>query len=170
MTRRRLILTVFAGVLLVCAPTAAMAQEPDGPTGADVLGLAGPLPPADGSTVLFEAEAIGEALRAPGGMRWVNLGADGTAIGVVMTAEAADAIGVFGDYGHTGDVLRVEGTFQRACDEHGGDRDVHAQRVDILVPGSSRDHPIGWWKLGIAFGTAALGAVQIVRLRRRRPY
>ena len=93
----------------------------------------------DGSDVVFQGEAIGEALRAGRGESWVNVLDGGIAIGVVVQDEELDRIDTFGDYRRTGTRLTVFGTLNLVCDEHGGDLDVHADRIVIMKEGAERN-------------------------------
>lgn len=112
------------------ADTAASAQTV---SSADLIDRAAEL---DGRTVTFTGEAVGDLLRR-GSHVWVNLSdANNSAVGVYMSAADAAQIRLLGRYGVKGDVVAVTGVFQRACAEHGGDLDIHAERVTIAAPGS----------------------------------
>lgn len=107
-----------------------------------------------GKTVTIEGEAIGEALPR-GDWAWVNV-SDGTnAIGVWMPLADAKKIGVYGDYHHTGDILRVTGTFSRDCAAHGGDVDIHSTDVVRVKAGSETPHPVPNAKKTAAAGLSA---------------
>ncbi|MDO8847434.1 MAG: hypothetical protein Q7W51_03465 [Coriobacteriia bacterium] len=121
----------------------------------------------DGSTVTFEGEVVSEVLAGGRGHVWVNVLSDGVAIGVWAPAELADDLEVFGDWGHNGDRVVVTGTFNQACDVHGGDLDVHATSVELLERGSERHHPAAFWKLGVGAGGIVLGLLGHRRMRRR---
>ena len=108
----------------------------------------------DEQTVTVEGEAIGEALER-GEYSWVNI-SDGTnAIGVWMPLADAKKINVYGDYHHTGDTLRVTGTFSRDCAEHGGDVDIHSDSVQIVKTGGAVGHPVSGSKKAAAAGLSA---------------
>jgi hypothetical protein len=92
----------------------------------------------DKQQVTVEGEAIGEALER-GGYAWVNINDTTNAIGIWLTSEDAGKIAVFGDYKHTGDTIRITGTFSRDCKEHGGDVDIHCSRIEIISTG----HAVG---------------------------
>ncbi|OHD25507.1 MAG: hypothetical protein A2Y38_11195 [Spirochaetes bacterium GWB1_59_5] len=147
---------------------AAYGQEPSGATiravsSIDMIEGAALL---DGATVVFSGEAIGQAL-ARGSMAWVNVGDSGGAIGAWMDADAAASIGTFGAYSFRGDELRVTGTFHRACGEHGGDMDIHAELVEVLRPGERIDHPIVASRLAMAAGLSLAAASSLLALRVR---
>lgn len=121
----------------------------------------------DGRRVTLEGEALGETLRAQPGHRWVNVLDGQTAIGVVVTDDMAARVTRFGDWGTTGDRVRVSGTFNLACDDHGGDLDIHADSLSVVTPGERRDHPVLAWK-AVVIGLGAPAAAILANAYRRR--
>jgi len=118
----------------------------------------------DGSKVAFSGEAIGQAMER-GTMAWVNVGDSGGATGVWMSADSAASIRAFGSYAFLGDSLRITGTFHRACSEHGGDMDIHAEFVELLRPGKRVDHPLDTARLMIAIALSLAAALALMLLR-----
>ena len=108
----------------------------------------------NGKTVAIEGEAIGEMLPR-GNYAWVNINDGTNAIGVWMPLADAKKISVYGDYHHTGDTLRVTGTFSRDCAEHGGDVDIHSDSVQIVKTGGAVGHPVSGGKKAAAAGLSA---------------
>lgn len=95
----------------------------------------------DGHVIKFRGEAIGNILYR-GSYAWVNVSdANNSAIGIWMSANTARKINSLGHYGMRGDALLVTGTFNRACPDHGGDPDIHADTVTIMNSGSKTDIP-----------------------------
>jgi len=95
----------------------------------------------DEKVVKVRGEAIGEAMKR-GTHSWVNIN-DGTLpMGIWMKDNEAAQVGVFGDYHNVGDVVEVIGIFNRACSEHGGDMDIHAQSVKIVEKGIPTPNPV----------------------------
>ncbi len=92
----------------------------------------------DGSVITVEGEAVGEHLRAAGGGRWVNILGDEVGLGIWVTEEMAESIEYFGDYRYDGDIVRVTGVVNVACEQHGGEFDVHAQKLEIISRGGPR--------------------------------
>ena len=116
----------------------------------------------DGRTVSFMGEAIGETMRR-GGMCWVHLNDDaymwknieeGAKLGgynsgqaIWVRAELAAKIRFFGNFLYEGDVVKVDGIFNAACREHGGDMDIHAVRLEIVRVGHPVAHRINRQRL-----------------------
>jgi hypothetical protein len=88
----------------------------------------------DKKIVVYSGEIVGDIMNR-GENAWINI-FDGTnAIGVWITAEDAKKIKYAGKYSITGDTVKVTGIFDRACPKHGGDLDIHANKLDILKQG-----------------------------------
>ena len=164
--RAALMLVIFVIASVDAAP--ASAALPEGVmTPAQVVGIDRSL---DGSVVELQGEAVGEHIRAHGGGWWINVLGDGTAIGVWATDELAEVVDVFGTYQQNGDIVRVTGIVNVACDQHGGEFDVHASSIAVVEPGGPRDNPVHLWKgaVGLAGLVLALVLWQAHRGRRER--
>lgn len=159
--RSALLATVV--VALALAPVTALAQ--DELTANDLIRLS---PDMDGERLTFSGEAVGDVIRATTGGVWVNVLSGGTAVGVWTTAEDATVITTLGDHKHIGDAVRVTGTFNFACDMHGGDLDVHAASIELIEEGGPRERLVEWWKLAVA-GVLGLVALVLGIIYRRRP-
>lgn len=104
----------------------------------------------DGEDVTFAGEVIGEAM-VRGDMAWLHinddayyiknveegaqLGGYNSGMAVWLPAELTKGIDYFGDYEHEGDIIEVEGVFNAACAEHGGDMDIHATGLSVIEQG-----------------------------------
>ena len=88
----------------------------------------------DGQEVVYAGEVIGEVM-SRGGHSWVNLNDGSNAIGIWMGNNFLNLISFAGSYRAKGDWLEVKGKFNRACRQHGGDLDIHAERVLKLNSG-----------------------------------
>ena len=149
---KKLMLQAAAIVLLLALPFSAPAAAERAPTG---LGeLIEHAADYDKTEILFKGEAIGDILWR-GAHAWVNL-SDGnnSAVGVYMTAESANNITALGAYGQTGDILMVRGVFNRACAEHGGDMDIHAESVEYISRGAAYQPEIPDWLILLAAAAA----------------
>lgn len=124
----------------------------------------------DGETVSVSGEAIGEALRADKGHVWLNILGEGRAIGVYADRAATADVTTFGDWGHTGDTVLATGVLNAACDQHGGDLDIHATEVSVIQRGGPAPRPVGYVKgtAGAALSAAAAGLFALFMRRRRR--
>jgi hypothetical protein len=88
----------------------------------------------DGKTVVYEGEVIGDIMRR-GDYAWVNVNDGQNAIGIWLNISLAKDIIYTGSYKSVGDAVEVTGTFNRACVEHGGDLDIHAQTIRKISSG-----------------------------------
>ncbi|MBN2821570.1 MAG: hypothetical protein JXR33_00050 [Coriobacteriia bacterium] len=161
MRRAVIPLAVIVAFTVALVPATAFgAQVPTDVTAAELTSLTQDL---DGAMVRLSGEVVSEALHSDGEGVWLNVLSDGTAIGVYMPAEMAEAVTTFGDYRHNGDVIEVVGVYNEACDEHGGDLDVHATELRVIEPGSPREQSVDTWK-GIV---GVLGLIVAFVLSRR---
>jgi lysyl-tRNA synthetase class II len=88
----------------------------------------------DKKEVIYTGEVIGDIMKR-GDYAWINVSDENNAIGIWMDYENVLKITYTGKYDTKGDIVRVEGTFFKACPEHGGDLDIHAKRIEILEQG-----------------------------------
>jgi hypothetical protein len=82
----------------------------------------------DGKEVVYEGEVVGDIMYRQD-YAWANLNDGRNAIGIWLNKNLAAAIVYKGNYKVHGDWLQIKGVFHRACSEHGGDLDIHAQVV-----------------------------------------
>ncbi len=102
----------------------------------------------DGKTVEYEGEVIGDIMDR-GGFAWLNVLNGEMALGIWADSKTAGIIKTTGDYFHKGDIVRINGTFNRACLEHGGDLDIHAESIKIVSEGSERKDKMDFNKLSL---------------------
>jgi len=88
----------------------------------------------DGKVVVYEGEVIGDIM-VRGDYAWINVNDGQNAIGIWMDKDLTKDILYTGSHKFKGDWIEVAGIFHRACLEHGGDLDIHAQAVRKLRPG-----------------------------------
>lgn len=160
-TRLVVLLTI---VVLTALPARGFAAEVGFRTSAPELTSASS--GLDGSSVTIEGEVVSEVLAGGRGHVWVNVLSDGVAIGVWAPAGMVEDLEVFGEWSHTGDRVVVTGIFNEACDDHGGDLDVHATAIGLLERGGERHHPASYWKLGVGVGGIVLALLGHRRMRR----
>ncbi len=116
----------------------------------------------DGKTVVYKGEVIGDVMLR-GQFAWINLRDESLCLGVFCPKELAGEIEYKGAYGFRGDTISVQGTFHRFCPQHGGDTDIHAQKLTVVQKGEAISYPLEPRKLkagiilsAIAFALAIL--------------
>jgi len=82
----------------------------------------------DGKIVTYEGEVIGDIMLR-GEFAWINVNDGQNAIGIWIGKNLTKDIFYTGSHKFKGDVVEITGVFQRACLEHGGDLDIHAQTI-----------------------------------------
>lgn len=104
----------------------------------------------DGQTVQITGEAIGDIIHAgtDGTHVWLTLAStspdsDATVV-VYLPSSATSIIDTLGEYGKTGTVLQVRGTFHLVCPDHEGVSDIHAENVNVVSPGTSSPDEFSW--------------------------
>lgn len=88
----------------------------------------------DGKVVTYKGEAV-TAIMKRGEYGWVNINDGDNAIGVWCKASALDTIKFLGGYKTRGDIVEIVGVFNRECQEHGGDLDIHADTLSVKRTG-----------------------------------
>jgi hypothetical protein len=135
----------------------------------------------NGKAVTFHGEAIGEVM-VRGDYAWIHLNDDaymvknveeGAKLGgynsgmaVWIPASLTTPIDTYGDYQHEGSIVEIEGVFNGACKEHGGDLDIHATRLTVLRAGHVVVDPVPGWK-GILALVLVAAAVLLFWLERK---
>lgn len=125
----------------------------------------------NGTEVTFTGEAIGEVM-VRGDHAWIHLNDDayelrnveeGAKLGgynsgmaVWVPSSLVKQIDTYGDYKHEGSIVRITGTFNAACKEHGGDMDIHADSLAVLRPGHVVVDAVPAWKAMLAAGLVLL--------------
>jgi hypothetical protein len=89
----------------------------------------------DGKVVVYAGEVIGDVM-ARQDHAWINVHDGNNAIGIWLSKDLTRDIRYTGSYKAKGDWVEVTGVFQRACLEHGGDLDIHAQKIRTIKSGS----------------------------------
>ncbi|MFA5410737.1 MAG: DNA-binding protein [Candidatus Omnitrophota bacterium] len=118
----------------------------------------------DGKIVVYAGEVIGDVM-VRGESAWLNISDGENAIGVWLNKNLVKDILYTGSYKSRGDWLEVTGFFQRACPEHGGDLDIHAQALRQISPGRATSERLNPGKRNQAL--ALLGILCLVWILRR---
>ncbi len=128
----------------------------------------------DGRLIIVEGEVVGDIMRR-GDHAWITVNDDAFSeksieeggdfagysnIGMGIWAETwqVEQLKHLGSYRAKGDRVRVEGTFYRVCQEHGGDTDIHARRIELLEEGHEIGHPFNYARLAVFLALLALCA------------
>lgn len=101
---------------------------------------------ADKKRVEVSGEVIGDVM-IRGEWGWVNIADKTGAIGVWARTEDLKKIAFTGDYKNRGDMIQVKGVFSRACDQHGGDTDIHADELLVINKGEETPRPVDLRKI-----------------------
>lgn len=88
----------------------------------------------DGQEVTVQGEAIGERMDR-GNYSWVNLNDGTNAMGIWLSKNDSENIVYYGNYKFKGDTVKITGIFHRACNEHGGEADLHGESIEIVQKG-----------------------------------
>lgn len=109
----------------------------------------------EGKTIVYEGEAIGDII-SDGENVWVNVRDETGAIGVFCPQELVEQIKHLGNYSFSGDIVSVRGIFHGSCSEHGGDVDIHAEKITVIQKGEEIGHPIEPWKVKLSMVLPAI--------------
>lgn len=120
----------------------------------------------DGRAIVYRGEVVTGVLKR-GEHSWINLNDGGNAIGVWCKTELAEGIRYAGSYRHRGDLIQVDGIFNRACGKHGGEMDIHAYRIEILREGFVRTEKVDRRTSYLAVAFFCLTLFVILRYRKR---
>lgn len=120
----------------------------------------------DGNTVTYRGEIVAAVMKR-GENSWVNLSDGYNAIGIWCKTEAIDDVKTLGNYKNEGDILEVTGVFHRACPEHGGELDIHADSVRIKSGGFPVEEHVSMRRVNLAIVFFILALLAIFMLRKR---
>lgn len=104
----------------------------------------------DGETVGYSGEVIGDIM-VRGEYAWVNVNDGEAAIGIWLNKDLTKDILYTGCYKAKGDRVEIVGVFHRACLQHGGDLDIHAQSIKKISPGRNTSEKLNLDKRNLAF-------------------
>ena len=159
---QKALLLIIALVLLL-APAVALAEG----TSVSSNDLIDRSKDYDQTTVVYEGEVVGDILYR-GDFAWLNVSDGSNTIGVYVTKEQAQQISFVGGYSIKGDTVRVEGVFHRACAEHGGDLDIHADSVVRISAGHAVQQPVSRVAAMLAIALPIPAAVLLFLVWKRR--
>jgi hypothetical protein len=120
----------------------------------------------DGNVVTYEGEIVA-AIMKRGDHSWVNLSDGYNAIGVWCETNSLSDVRTIGNYKNEGDILEVTGVFHRACPEHGGELDLHADILRIEDRGFAVEEHISARRIDISIAFFILALLAIFMFRKR---
>lgn len=123
----------------------------------------------DTKTITVQGEAIGELLER-GENSFLNINDGTSAMGIFLRTEDGEMVNCYGDYHNIGDTVKVQGVFHRACDEHGGDMDIHCNSIELVSKGYGRTHKINKWKIIsilLLSPCAVIGSINVYRILKK---
>lgn len=88
----------------------------------------------DGKTIVYAGEVIGDIMQR-GNHAWINVYDGENTIGIWVDSSLIKEINYTGSYKSKGDEIEIIGVFRRACPEHGGDLDIHAETLRKIRSG-----------------------------------
>jgi hypothetical protein len=121
----------------------------------------------DGKSVVYAGEVVGDVM-ARGDFVWANVNDGDNAIGVWLSKELAGQIQFAGSYHAKGDRVEITGVFHRACIQHGGDMDIHAQDIRKISPGRPLGEEPHTRKRNLTFILFGVLCVVLIFVRRQR--
>ena len=121
----------------------------------------------DGKSVVYEGEVVGDVM-ARGDFVWANLNDGENAVGVWLSKELAGQIQFAGSYHAEGDRVEITGIFNRACIQHGGDMDIHAQDIRKISPGRPVREELNTGKRNFTFILFGVLCLVLIFVRRQR--
>jgi hypothetical protein len=117
----------------------------------------------DNATVTYTGEVIGEIMRR-GAYCWMNTSDGKNALGIWVPVDMAKDITYTGSFKSMGDMIEVTGVVHRSCPQHGGDLDIHAEKIRKVQEGRLRQEKLNTEKLKYVFiAMGILGAIWILR-------
>jgi hypothetical protein len=117
----------------------------------------------DNQLVTVRGEVLGILKR--GNKAWINIQENSYAIGVWCEVWMLENLKVVADYQHLGDVVEITGVFHKACTEHGGDPDIHAENLIVVERGYRIQREINWWLMAVSVFLLILSIYLLLRLR-----
>ena len=117
----------------------------------------------DGKIVVYTGEVIGDMM-VRGEYAWINVNDGNNAIGIWIKKALIKDILYMGNYQQKGDSVEITGKFNRACVEHGGDLEIHAESIVKISSGSETLHQVNKKEMNLILGLT--GIIVVVLLLR----
>ncbi|SNX52950.1 DNA-binding protein [Thermoanaerobacterium sp. RBIITD] len=120
----------------------------------------------DGKSLSIKGEVIGDIMKR-GDFAWVNISDGNNALGVWIPYNLTKDIKYKGNYADKGDIITVQGTFNRVCKEHGGDMDFHADKIIDIKGGEKVNHIIDTNRL-VYLGVATIIVILLAIMKNKK--
>jgi hypothetical protein len=120
----------------------------------------------NGRKLNYRGELV-TAILGRGEYSWINLNDGSNAIGVWCKSSLLSGVKFAGDYKNRGDIIEVNGTFNRACSVHNGELDIHADTVKIVKHGYPMDRVIDTKRIESAIILFAIVFFTVIVFRKR---
>ena len=120
----------------------------------------------NGRKLNYRGELV-TAILDRGEYSWINLNDGFNAIGVWCKSSLLGEVKFAGDYKNRGDVIEVNGTFNRACSVHNGELDLHADMIKIVKEGHSFAMAIDLKRINSSIVLFAFTILTVIIFKRR---
>ena len=120
----------------------------------------------NGRKLNYRGELV-TAILDRGEYSWINLNDGFNAIGVWCKSSLLDGVKFAGDYKNRGDIIEVNGLFNRACSIHNGELDIHADTVKIVKKGYPVIRRVDLKRINSAAALFAFTIITVIVFRRR---
>lgn len=149
---------IILAVLMMCTPISAFAQSEN----VSSTELIDDAQNWDKQQITYTGEVIGDILTR-GEYAWLSISDGKNTMSCIISTEDTKLINNLGRYGIKGDTVCVQGTFNRACTNHGGDMDIHGESLKIISRGYELKNEYSPKMLCLS-AVALLGAVFMIIL------
>ncbi len=127
----------------------------------------------DDQIVQITGEVIGDRIYAEGDEShcWLVIEARDSSyaeISVYVDVDATKLIDTYGNYGNTGTIVEIYGTFNIACSEHEGLSDLHAEGLSVVSEGSHQSETLNLQAFLPAVVLIVVGLVLLLIFHRLR--
>ena len=120
----------------------------------------------NGRKLNYKGELV-TAILDRGEYSWINLNDGSNAIGVWCKNSLLSNVKFAGDYKNRGDMIEVNGVFNRACSAHNGELDIHADTVKIIKSGHPFARRINLKRIDSAIALFILTILTVIVFRKR---
>lgn len=121
----------------------------------------------DGKDIVYEGEIIGERMCRGEGC-WLNVHDGNLAVGIWVPGEINFLPQYTGGYKSKGDWIQIKGVFNRSCQEHLGEMDIHAKEIRLIKEGQHLHHILSKKKLNLTIFIWGLLCLILISMRLKK--